>query len=190
MLIVCEGAKTEPNYLHGFRRAKRLSPKLLEIVPGSQCGSNPKNIVEDARARKRAGKRENLPYDEIWCVFDRDEHERFAEALRQADANHMRVALSNPCFELWFLLHYKYHSAPIERRGAIRELKQYLPTYSKSAHTYEELLDKQQMAVANAERLRKHHEHTPNERRANPSTNVHELVRFLNSLPSATVDPP
>ena len=120
VLIVCEGAKTEPQYFDGFRKAKRLSRGLIEIVPGSESGTNPKSIVEHAKARRaEATKRENIEFDEVWCVFDRDEHEWFAEAMEQARANHMRVALSNPSFELWLLLHFEYCSKPLKRSSAL-----------------------------------------------------------------------
>jgi hypothetical protein len=49
--------------------------------------------------------------DEVWCVFDVDEHPKLAEARDQANANGIQLAVSNPCFELWLLLHFQEHRA-------------------------------------------------------------------------------
>ena len=43
--------------------------------------------------------------DQVWVVFDRDEHERFDEAVSLCEANGIGVARSNPCFEVWLILH-------------------------------------------------------------------------------------
>ncbi len=61
-------------------------------------------------------------FDEYWCVLDVDEHPRLDQALSLADDNAINVALSNPCFELWFVLHEEdqtafVHRDAIQRRG-------------------------------------------------------------------------
>ena len=74
----------------------------------------PKTLVERAVAMKREAaleakrkKDENLKYDQVWCVFDIDEHPFVPEAKQQARDNGIEVAISNPCFELWALLHFR-----------------------------------------------------------------------------------
>ena len=39
--------------------------------------------------------------DQVWAVFDRDEHPRFDEAIALCDGHGVLVGRSNPCFELW-----------------------------------------------------------------------------------------
>jgi hypothetical protein len=48
------------------------------------------------RAASRAGD-EFLRYDEVWCVFDVDEHPHVADARAIAMAAGLRLAMSNPC---------------------------------------------------------------------------------------------
>lgn len=89
-LVYCEGRETEPTYFRGLIRYLR-SP-LIEVEIGEEQG-DPKALVELAKAKrneaKRAAKRENddsLLFDEVWCVFDVDQHARLPDAIQQADA--------------------------------------------------------------------------------------------------------
>jgi len=134
ILIVCEGRRTEPTYFQVLRVRLRAVVEV-QIEPG---GATPKTLVERAVARKRVSDREArsqrdrfLRYDEIWCVFDTDEHPKLADAHQQAQAHGIELAVSNPCFELWALLHFQEQSAFLDRREARRRLKKHLPHYEK-----------------------------------------------------------
>lgn len=103
-LIYCEGAETEPSYFRGLVRSLRSS--LVEIKIGDRRG-DPKGLVELAKAERdkaavsaRRERDDSLLYDEVWCVFDVDQHTRLREAIQQADACEIKLAVSNPCFEL------------------------------------------------------------------------------------------
>ena len=98
----------------------------------------PRKVVEIARQLRseaigRAAREqdENLAFDEVWCAFDRDQHERFDEALSMARANDLRLAVSNPCVELWLLLHFREQPGARDRADVARLLKEHLPTYEK-----------------------------------------------------------
>ena len=48
------------------------------------------------------------PSDEVWMVFDRDHHNGFYRALAFAKGlPQVHCVPTNPCFEYWFLLHFK-----------------------------------------------------------------------------------
>ena len=132
-LIVCEGKVTEPVYFDDIRRMERGIIEL-EIVPGSV----PKDVVERAVDMKKQSERdakrrqdENLRYDSVWCVFDIDEHPFVPEAKQQAHANAINLAVSNPCFELWFLLHFQDQTAHIDRHKVQHMCRQHMPGYQK-----------------------------------------------------------
>jgi hypothetical protein len=58
-----------------------------------------------AEARSRAIE-EEAEIDEFWCVFDVEwprNHPGLLEAVQQAQANGIYLAISNPCFELWLM---------------------------------------------------------------------------------------
>jgi hypothetical protein len=183
VLVVCEGAKTEPTYFQALRRAKRMSPQQIKIVPGEE-GSHPKNVVEYAKSLKEGIRQDGLIVDEVWFVFDRDDHAEIEAAFIQARGNHFQIAFSNPCFELWYLLHYQDQTAHIERNWVFSRLKKYLPQYEKASSVYPDLSSHQSQAISRAKKLRKLHRDNGNSEKQNPSTNVDELVSYLNSLNS------
>lgn len=75
--------------------------------------------VAAQRGEARQGKKERgRAHDQIWCVFDRDEHPNFTEAIGLALRHGINLAISNPCLELWFLLHFEDQTAHLERRAA------------------------------------------------------------------------
>lgn len=110
-IIVCEG-KTEYNYFRAIRRSMRLSTLQINIAnPGA---SDPRSIVNEAIQRWSANKQEGgwTGDDSAWAVYDGDEHIRndpknWNDARQLADANNINLAVSNPCFELWFCYIFK-----------------------------------------------------------------------------------
>jgi hypothetical protein len=139
-------------------------------------------VIECAVQLRDAAKNQNDPFEEVWCVFDRDEHQKIDEALVRARDCKIRVAFSNPCFELWLLLHHEYTSAYLERDKAASLLKRHLPGYHKSTDVYDRLLPNQQAAIDSAQRLRQWHQEAGHKETENPSTRVDILVAELNAL--------
>lgn len=111
VLIVCEGAKTEPNYFEEIRDVYRLSTANIDIC-GEECGSDPLSVVNYAIKKFR----KNPDYDRVYCVIDRDKHTTFDAAmdkLRQTKLGKgvtFTAITSDPCFEFWLLLHFGYTS--------------------------------------------------------------------------------
>ena len=175
ILIICEGTKTEPKYFEGM-----ISDLRLTSINIDGKGRDPQSIVECA-------KKEIKNYDEIWCVFDRDDFPkvRFNASLEMANAkkDKIKIGYTNEAFELWYLLHFDYHSSAISRDDLIKKLKKKLGKYEKNMdNIYEQLLDKQDTAIKNAKKLYSSYPNTPNPEKDNPSTTVHLLVERLNGL--------
>ncbi len=182
ILIVCEGRETEPRYFDALCRHKRLTATEVEIH-GDPSGSHPGNLVDYA-ARNAAREAERLgletnPYDRVWCVFDRDNHENIHDVLAKAASLGFKVALSNPCFEVWFLLHFKYSSAELTPREAAARLRVHIDDYEKSADLYDILLERRAQAILNSRRLREYHIRARDKPLKNPATTVDRLVLEL-----------
>src|SRR6202165_1126853 len=180
ILIVCEGRRTEPEYFQALR-VKLRAVVEVQIEPG---GPDPKILVERAVARKRDTDREArlqrdrfLRYDEIWCVFDTDEHPKLADARQQAQAHGIELAISNPCFELWALLHFQDQSAFLERHVAVTRLKKHLPHYKKVL-PFEVLHPKYPAAVLRAQELDRRCQDAGRPGN-NPSTGVYRLTESM-----------
>ncbi len=169
-LIVCEGEKTEPNYFKKFR-ARGWVPDVRGL------GENTVGLVKTALEFMAQGS-----YDQVWCVFDRDEFpaENFNAALELAARHGINVAYSNESFELWYVLHFDYCDAALSRSDYCRKLDGLLGhAYKKESETiYEELFARQPTAIRNAEKLLSRASGRPAE--DNPSTTVHLLVVELN----------
>ena len=86
------------------------------------------------------------------------------------------MLLSNPCFEIWLLLHAKDQKTVIETDALVKELKKSAPVwknYSKSAFTDTQksfLNDNTDVAVARAKKLHAFQ---------NPSTGIYKLNEMM-----------
>jgi hypothetical protein len=172
-LIVCEGKTTEPRYFRGFR----VNANVHIVGLGKDIATLTQEAIKLSTLEE---------YDYVWCVFDKDENlaHVFNEAIRQFEARggKYRVAYSNECFELWYILHFQYLVSGIPRAQYFNILDKFLEKkYQKNEiGLYHILLSKQNQAIANAKRLAAQY---PNHNPAldNPYTKVYELVELLNA---------
>ncbi|WP_349369853.1 RloB family protein [Salinarimonas sp.] len=150
IMIFCEGAVTEPDYLGRF--AAEVGIKLLF----GQKGGKPAELVEAAIAARRAARTDGFAgAHEIWAVFDRDDHPHIPELRRRAAENDVRVAFSEPCFEVWALLHFVDGAGPMTSPEAIERICAHQPSYRREKRLdYDTLRPNHDAAVIRAERLR------------------------------------
>lgn len=179
-LIVCEGAQTEPNYFRAFPVQK----DLVEVdIAG--VGANTRSLVEEAMRRKEKATRDRKPYNQVWCVFDRDVFPaaNFNEAFRLANANGVRTSYSNQCFELWYFLHFHFNDAALHRHAYGTKLTRLIGKKYEKNNTgmYALLKDKQAVAIRNARKLLTRYSPC-NPEKDDPSTTVHLLVEALNDF--------
>ncbi|APW61953.1 RloB family protein [Paludisphaera borealis] len=172
VLIVCEGEKTEPQYLEGYKRACRNPRVNIKTVSKTV---SPEGLVQLAvELRDRAG---HDAYDSVWCVFDVDDHPSLPRAKDQARAGRIELAISNPCFELWLLLHFQEHPGMQDRRRVKAMLRKHVPHYDKAVD-YASYATGHPHADKRAERLEQAAEKA-NEPGRNPSTGVYQLIRII-----------
>ncbi len=181
VLIVCEDAKSARDYFESFE----IDPKRAEVFPVG-TGMNTDSLVEEAIKLRNRAVENDQPYNEIWCVFDRDSFPlaNYDRALQLGRANGLKLAWANEAFEIWYLLHFNYHDAGIARSGYKTKLKHHFD-YDKADKTvYSRVKPHQETALKNARRLECHWNEMGEKfpERQNPSTSVHKLVEFLNEL--------
>uniref|UniRef100_B8HV58 Abortive phage resistance protein n=1 Tax=Cyanothece sp. (strain PCC 7425 / ATCC 29141) TaxID=395961 RepID=B8HV58_CYAP4 len=167
-LIVCGGKETETNYFESFR--------LPGMVKG--FGVNPSQLVD-----KAAELAQKDDYDQVWCVFDRDDFpaDDFNNAIKIAESKKYKVAYSNQAFELWYVLHFEFLNSAIPRNDYCKKLNHLLKCeYKKNSEDiYDQLLSRQNTAIKHSENLLK--QYNPfNPAKDDPSTTVHLLVKELN----------
>ncbi len=190
-IVYCEGGKTEPAYLVAFRRA--FAGALIEIEMIAPAGV-PRTIADKAascagtlsRHRHRNSFEE---HDQVWAVFDRDDHPRFGEAVNLCEQAGVGVARSNPCFELWLILHEADYDKPDGRHAVQAHLKKLRPEYDKDGAKMPDCADlvtRVEAAEQRADRqlANRAAEGTPYGR---PSTTVVHLTRAIrDAVESAT----
>ena len=181
ILVVSEGEVTEPEYLRGLQRACRNPRVTIEVAPEH---GDPKFLVEHAKRYKERAqtqadreKDDNLAYDSVWCVFDRDEHPRFGEAIEMARDNGIRLAISNPCIELWLLLHFRENPGAQLRVKIRAMLSKHVPTYDKHVD-YATYAAGYQQAAARAGKM-DHDAEAADEPHRNPTTGVYKLTELI-----------
>jgi hypothetical protein len=78
-------------------------------------GYNTLSLVNRAELLARKGS-----YDEIWCVFDKDDFPsyEFNQAIAFAERKGFHVAYSNQAFEFWIILHFNDHQGGCLHRNA------------------------------------------------------------------------
>ncbi len=134
-IIYCEGENTEPGYFralqHSFGRDALIE---LDIIPTGQpmpvaLRATTRAEAEGLTKRSRAHKDSFEERDQIWAVFDRDEHTDFDEAVAICASKNVRVGRSNPCFEVWLILHEQDFHRPDHSRAVCRHLHTLRPEY-------------------------------------------------------------
>lgn len=134
--LFCEGKKTEPTYFAALRHEYRDALILIETNPGvgvpltvaCAAARRVKELGLAHRSRKSLSSFEKG--DEVWAVFDRDDHPNFTKAVALCESRGVRCARSNPCFEVWLILHERDYDRPDGRFAVQAHLKRIRPEYS------------------------------------------------------------
>ncbi|MCY3952410.1 MAG: RloB family protein [bacterium] len=127
-LVFCEGEKTEPAYLKALKRepaVRDVASVDIRVDEGTR-GAVPLTLVEVAAKARARFSGEDGEVDEVWCVFDVEwprNHPNLKRALDLARERGVRVAVSNPCFELWLALHFEDQNAWLDTAAAIRRCR-------------------------------------------------------------------
>lgn len=191
VLIVCEGSKTEPNYLKELIDYYRLSSANIKIT--GEGGAAPNSVVGYAIELFE----KDPDYNRVYCVFDRDGHATFHAAVQQVQDKRLirrsgrkkigearfEAITSIPCFEYWILLHFRETTAHMRRFSDVLPYLREVPVlyeYDKGARGLFEITREQlDTALERADRANHAAEAAGTN---NPTTRIPELVRYLLQL--------
>ena len=165
-LVICEG-ETEENYIYLLKKWYKSPIRIVSHIEGTKITQS----LIDNRTREL----KISPWDKVqsFLMYDMDVP-AVNEKLLNCKAN---LLLSNPCFELWLLLHIKEQKNAINTDTLIKELKKSASVwrnYEKSTFSETQqafLKSNTDIAVGRAKRL---------EDLKNPSTGIYKLVELLN----------
>lgn len=181
ILFATEGEnQTEKKYFLNFQT--RYGPRL---VPADGNDTDPVNMMN--RLLKQAGEIElsHEDGDKAYCIIDTDTDKAKQAKIDSACAMQTPLAeviTSSPCFEEWFLCHYRMSTGYLTNAAAIAELRRLCPGYEKNKNIFPQIQEMTSDAVKNAKLLEKHHlqeGRTIQSVNSNPSTEVYKIIEFL-----------
>lgn len=181
IFVLCEG-QTEQAYFTNFK-SRRTN---IDVRVAKAKKTDPLSIISEAKriiSEKQLDVKNKI--DEVWCVVDIDvaqDNQYVANLMKQAEKNLSNVVISNPCFEVWFLLHFEKLNNSISVKQILRKLKRNVPDYEKGKCIYKYVSDRTQTAIDNGELLEEINKENIKRMRykdCDPYTEVYKLVKNL-----------
>lgn len=203
--VFTEGEVTEPGFItfvtdNGTRGDRDRKIRCIVENRGAPTKRRkPLPLVEDAikkwdevqrAARKAKISPEDWNWPQVWCLFDRDQHEDIPTAFARAKKANVNIAYSHPCFELWRLLHYQNYTTSLgacdNAADILKRQQGFAQTYGPTIRSVSkeqakkvkpgQLLDKYKTARRHAQAISARHEAQPDQTRWDPYTNVWEFI--------------
>ena len=159
--VFCEG-ESEEAYVKYLRTRFRLPIEVVTHIAGL-------SITPEHKARYKRG-RIVLDSDRDYLMYDLDRNDVLSRLEKIEGAT---VIASNPCLEIWYLLHCEDRRAEISSDDCLDRLLRHIPTYRKGGLSRElvRVLESEgELATARAGGL-------PD--RGNPSTDIPRLISEL-----------
>lgn len=188
IVIFCEGKNSEPDYLKGIKKIPEIAASTslnIEIDPEQGV---PLTLVKMASERIT-----NPEVDECWCLFDVEwpkHHPNLRKAVALAEARGVKLAISNPCFEIWLLLHFTYYTRFLSTAEA-EKLSKACDGRSGKSLDADAYMSARAKACKHASALDKRHIKNrtsfPNN---NPSSGMHQLIASLEAACAPTAREP
>ena len=190
-LVVTEGKETEPRYFEGVRAALGAANERKVAVVVKGTGKHTLDLLDFAVEHCLYAPE---TFDHVWLVYDKDDFpasdfdamERKCNEL--SDGSRTFHALwSNPCFELWPLLHFRYTTAHMSASDCQHALAQEMSKnlgieYRKNLDgMFGAVDDRRGEALQRAGRLVAYHRELGNIKPSaqNPSTKVGEIFDVI-----------
>ena len=188
-LIASEGTKTEPLYFSGIKDIINARYKNRIQLKVEGMGDNTLNLLEKVRRYVRSS---GIVFKHVWVVYDTDdfpaEHidqtARLCQQYSDPEETIYHAVWSNQCIELWYLLHFIFLQADLDRALYWPKLSEQLTaigagTYEKNRpDIYAVLRPYMDIAIAHAKKLDRENQGRPPSASA-PGTKVYELVEML-----------
>jgi hypothetical protein len=168
LLVVCGAKVTERDHVQGLTSSTRNPAVAVKVVEHPKA---PSQVVSYAAKLLETV---DDDYDETWCVLDVDEFPDIGQAVADAARQRIEIALSNPCFEVWLLLHFTDHRSHAPTYGDLAPyLAKHVPGgYSKTDLDFQRYEDGWREAVRRARLLAPEGK----EPEVNPSTGMWRLA--------------
>jgi RloB-like protein len=173
-IIATEGAKTEKSYFEIFRNSRI---KIEVLATGAKNDSAPHHVIE--RLNEFSEKYDFGEKDSLWLVLDVDNwgNKNLSTVCRQAKQKKYRLAISNPCFEVWLCLHLiDLDPTDTTCQDFKTRLRSILGSYNSSNLDASPFLEHIQAAI---ERAKKLHPNANQNWPLTPGSHVYRVIEML-----------
>lgn len=162
-VIATEGEKTEPKYFNDLKALYRNPLVHVEVLKRQNSASSPNRVINVLNKFKSLYELKQA--DELWILIDKDNwgNRNLSITAAQCRQKKYYLAVSNPCFEVWLLLHLrdisKYGSHKIRalsentNRDLEREIRRICGSYNKSNLDSSKFLSTVRIAIRRARKL-------------------------------------
>ena len=185
-LICFEDGKSAPRYFDALRKHRGFTRESF-VVDFDSSGTDPASVVQRANELKSRLSREDTfsedDGDQVWCVVDIDQHSTMKDAQKLAQSAAIELAISNPCFEYWVLLHFEESAHLVADCAELirRYLRKHIADYNKGRTDFSAIVDQADVAAERAARqLEGKAESDPLQ--CCPCTLVFRLIRSISRL--------
>lgn len=139
--------KTESLYFFHFK-PKNDNFILKQFSTGM---TDPIGMVKSTKIKRN--QYDYNPKEDVTYIFmDGDNPKKLEEIKRLKDKvpKDIKIIITYPCFELWFLNHYIRTGKLFNNQEVIEQLKKMVPNYQKNYDIYPSIKDKQKTAIENS----------------------------------------
>jgi hypothetical protein len=142
IIIACEGENTEPQYFRyiesNFDLKSLVEIEVIKRDDENRTSSAPTKVIESIDTQLDEIKSKYDNFDEVidlyWIVVDREKDEsrkiNLLNAKSECENRNIHIALSNPAFEFWLLLHFddicKYNENDLFENEKVSNKKRFL----------------------------------------------------------------
>ena len=182
-LFVAEGKnKTETMYFSNFQRKENDF-----VIRFAKAGkkTDAVSLYETMLAKWKEWELSGENGDRGFILVDVDNDSQKASEIAKLISKNSNACIefivSNPTFEIWFLLHFKYTTKQYSNgKEVITDLKRYISDYAKNADCYGVCFDKMQTGISNSKKLAlQHKDKAWPSVQCNPRTDVGILVEMI-----------
>ncbi|MDH3349393.1 MAG: RloB family protein [Desulfobulbaceae bacterium] len=149
-IIATEGSKTEKQYFSMFGN-KRCQ---VRVITNEDNKSAPAYILKQLKKFKNDYQLKGD--DELWLMVDVDRwgNKHLASVASQAEHSKFKLAVSNPCFEVWLYLHYDNLKEQVITAGDMKKkLQIILDGYNSSKLDTSKFVEHIDEAIIRAKKL-------------------------------------
>lgn len=127
VILACEDSVSAPLYFNAIFDDLKINHAIAapSLVIAEHKHTDPLGVLQDLLDHPSYA-----DFDHQWIVIDRDVErtnggghtpENFNQAIAKADGKGIKVAYSNPCFEIWYLLHFEFRNTAIDREELCKQ---------------------------------------------------------------------